>query len=169
MKYTSWILFMCLIFKHSVFFSQTVINNDLLKDQNPNYQKSKNKYIKKTDSEKKTEQENGSVKTDKPKDSIIINDIKTITEQQLLNTYLQKLEQAQKKNSPLEITQALLSIADYYKNNNATLALDYYQKALKLQVIQKNNLGTIETLNSIGNIYFKQKDNLKAEEYYTKS
>lgn len=139
-------------------------------DQNPNYQKSKDKYTK-------------------PK-TVVIPTITTVTSQNVLNqkdstiaqnevpveisstkirleSIQRKLKVAEKNNDQLVIAATLNDLGLYYVNaNKLTVALDNYQKGLNINTILKNKIGILESLYAIGGIHTLQKNDVKAEEYY---
>lgn len=150
-------------------WSQVIDSSKQVIDQNPNYQKSKNKYTK-----PKTEL-TPVVKTPTllTTDSSHLVSANTSVSDQInnsLESYQKKLLLAEKKHDQSAMAIALSDIGAYYvKNNNLPMALEHYQKSLKISESQKNKLAILETVNAMGDIYSKQKNNTKSEEYYLRS
>ena len=81
-----------------------------------------------------------------------------------------KLKTAEKNNDQLAIASTLNDLGLYYVSANKLIAaLDNYQRGLNICATLKNKTGILESLHAIGGIYMLQKNDVKAEEYYTQA
>ena len=142
-------------------------------DQNPNYQKSKNKYTKpKTEAPSVVRTPTFTTSPKTIDSSHVVKPNLNVSDQvnNSLESYQKTLMLAEKKHDYFTMAAALSDIGAYYvKNNNLQLALDNYQKSLKISESQKNKLAILDIASAIGDIYSKQKNYAKSEEYYLRS
>lgn len=139
--------------------------HSLLQDQNPNHQKSKEKYVKTLPVPVK-EKPATPVIIDSPKVSIPTGTvgISNNTEPEI---FFKNLKTARENHNAIAEADALSALGSYYlKTNDLVTASDYYQKALLINQKLQNNKALVENHNQLGTIYFRQKNTTKAEEAY---
>ena len=139
-------------------------SHSLLQDQNPNHHKSKDKYTKTTTVPPNDKQPVLLADTPKVLTSHTVTPTDNKTE---LTTYLKNLKTAEINHDRAGVSNALSSLGNYYlKNNELSLALEYYQKALVIHESLADKKPTLETLNRVADIYRRQKNTAQAEVYY---
>lgn len=151
-------------------FSQIRDTSKLTSDQNPNFQKSKDKYTK-----PKTEGSPTVITTNTQVVSIPKDTISTLTHLPVelapakitLESIQSQLKLAEKNNNQLAIAEALNNLGKYYLNSKKWgTALENFQKSLSISSSYKNQKGILESLLAIANCYRMQKNDAKAEVYY---
>ncbi len=168
MKKRSEIIICILFFLFSYSYAQvTDTTKPLLQDQNPNHQKSKDKYTKPNPIPVKDKPP--VLPIDSPKVAIT-NTLSVTPKHTELETYLKNLRTAEASHNLPATSHALSAIGMYYvKNNDLAMALEYYKKALVIEESLNSKKAILETLNQLGEIYIRQKNMAKAEEYYQRA
>ncbi len=150
--------------------AQSIDTPKVVNDQNPNYLKSKNKYLKSTtDLNALNKNQQQQAVTPPHKDSSFSTPKAIEKPLSSLEDYRTDLKKAENKHDQSAIGIALSNMASFYASKNDWVtSLDYYQRSLRVYESINNKKAILETVNNIGSIYIKQKNSAKAEEYFTR-
>ncbi len=140
----------------------------LLKDQNPNYLKSKKKYeityVDTVSIKKAPLKDSSPIVSNKP---VIVAPVISVSE---LDTYLNKLAIALKNKDLNTIIECYDNIGDYYnKSGNLSQAQSNYEKALASSNSLNSKSLIVKNLYNIGSVLYKKKDYSNSESYYQKA